>query len=158
MFLERSFGCGWKSRDLCSATSGGFVVYQLRAAWLGTCLDWMCISLIRYTEFKLHFGCHGVDIGRTDQSLVTQIRRKQQPVAKRIDAPRHTAAAGMDLRKGRGIEMRVIAPAYMPQPVLDLGPRLFDIERPEVIGRNHTLLELAHFGALQNPAKLWLPN
>ena len=64
----------------------------------------------------------------------------------------------MNLRKGRGIEMRVIAPAHMPQPVLDIGPRFFDIERPQVIRRNYPLLELAHFGALQDAAKLGLPH
>jgi hypothetical protein len=38
----------------------------------------------------------------------------------------------MDLRKGGNIEMRVIAPAHMLETVLDIGPRLFNIKRPQV--------------------------
>ena len=57
---------------------------------------------------------------------------------------------------GLGLELRIVLPADMLQPVLDVASRLLDVERTEVVRGDHPLAQLQHLRALHHLPELRL--
>ena len=62
----------------------------------------------------------------------------------------------MDEFEGGRFEARVILPAYMLQPMLDVALRFRLVERSQVVRRDHPLPQLLHLRSLHDLAQFGL--
>ena len=88
--------------------------------------------------------------------LFRKHRGQQDAVAKRIDPPRNARRKRIDRVKRPGLEPRVVAPAYMPQPMFDVRLSFGAIHRTQVIRRGYALPQLLQLRPLHELAQLRL--
>ena len=79
--------------------------------------------------------------------LLGEKRREKKAVAQRVDPARNAAGQRVDQIEALGLEVRIVLPVDMVQPVLDVAARLGLVERAQVIRGDHTLPQLLHLRA-----------
>ncbi len=99
-------------------------------------------------RFVMHLARDHLDVVARELALAGEVARQQHPVAHRIDASRNSGRRLENALVGPGLKLGIALPADALQPVLDVAPRLVDIQRSDVAGGDHALAQLQHLRAL----------